>query len=84
MSIDTAPTRTPSVPTETERELAPLPLLRAEALDEGDATRTRHVPMGGTWTLHVRPTPAGPRVARSTVDNRWLEGDPSVLVAAIA
>ena len=162
----TTPTST-SVPFETERELAPLPLLWAKALDEGDAdiladlltddvvvdltpattrigldfpvltgrdtvvptmigsvgpldtthmvsnvtyrgdgdgwlisayalaqhflpgegpdsTRTRHVLMGNTWTFHVRPTPAGPRVARFTMDCRWLDGDPSVLLAAVA
>jgi ketosteroid isomerase-like protein len=49
-----------------------------------DATSTRHVLMGNTWTLHVRRTPQGLRVARFTMDNRWLEGDPTVLMAAVA
>ena len=49
-----------------------------------DATKTRHVLMGNTWTFHVRPTQHGPRVARFTMDNRWLDGDPSVLMAAVA
>ena len=159
--------RTTSVSPETERELAPLPLLWARALDEGDAdvltdlltddvvvdltpattrigldfpvltgrdtvvptmigsvgpldtthmvsnvtyasdgdgwvvaayalaqhflpgegpdsTRTRHVLMGNTWTLRVRPTAAGPRVEGFTMDCRWLEGDPTVLLAAVS
>ena len=159
--------RTTSVPPETERELAPLPLLWARALDEGDAdvltdlltddvvvdltpattrigldfpvlegretvvptmigavgpldtthmvsnvtylsdgdgwvvaayalaqhflpaegpnsTRTRHALMGNTWTFRVRPTSAGPRVERFTMECRWLDGDPSVLLAAVA
>ncbi len=158
---------TTTVPFETERELAPLPLLWAKALDEGDAdvltnlltedvvvdltpatarigldfpvltgrdtvvpamigsvgpldtshmvtnvtfravddgwiieayalaqhflpgegpdsTKTRHVLMGNTWTLDVRPTPEGPRVARFTMDNRWIDGDPFVLLAAVS
>jgi hypothetical protein len=49
-----------------------------------DSTRTRHVLMGNTWTFDVRPTPEGPRVARFTMDTRWLEGDPTVLLAAIS
>ena len=49
-----------------------------------DSTKTRHVLMGNTCTFQVRPTPAGPRVARFTTDCRWLDGDPSVLLAAVA
>ena len=48
-----------------------------------DSTSTRHALMGNTWTFDVRPTPEGPRVARFTMDCRWLDGDPTVLVAAI-
>jgi hypothetical protein len=163
----TASGHTTAVPPETERELAPLPLLWAKALDEADAgilldlltddvvvdltpattkiglefpvltgrdtvipnmigavgpldtmhvvsnvtyrdrgdgwlieayalaqhflpgegpdvTKTRHALMGNTWTLHVRSTPDGPRVARFVMDCRWMEGDPSVLLAAVA
>ena len=40
--------------------------------------------MGNTRTLHVRDTPDGPRVAQFVMDCRWMEGDPSVLLAAIA
>jgi hypothetical protein len=163
----TASGHTTAVPPETERELAPLPLLWAKALDEGDAgilldlltddvvvdltpattkiglefpvltgrdtvipnmigavgpldtmhvvsnvtyrdrgdgwlieayalaqhflpgegpdvTKTRHALMGNTWTLHVRSTSDGPRVARFVMDCRWMEGDPSVLLAAVA
>ena len=84
------------VPFETERELAPLPLLWARVVEayalaqhflpgEGpDSTRTRHALMGNTGALDVRATPQGPTVARFTMDCRWLDGDPSVLVAAIA
>jgi SnoaL-like domain len=49
-----------------------------------DSTRTRHVLMGNTWTFDVRSTPVGPRVARFTMDSRWLDGDPTVLLAAIS
>jgi hypothetical protein len=49
-----------------------------------DATSTRHALMGNTWTFHVRVTPEGPRVARFTMDCRWMEGDPTVLLAAIS
>jgi hypothetical protein len=49
-----------------------------------DVTKTRHALMGNTWTLHVRGTPDGPRVSRFVMDCRWMEGDPSVLLAAIA
>jgi hypothetical protein len=49
-----------------------------------DVTKTRHALMGNTWTLHVRDTPDGPRVARFVMDCRWMEGDPSVLLAAVA
>lgn len=49
-----------------------------------DVTRTRHALMGNTWTLHVRDTPDGPRVARFVMDCRWMEGDPSVLLAAVS
>jgi hypothetical protein len=32
-----------------------------------------------------RPShPAGPRVAPFTMDCRWIDGDPSVLLAAVA
>lgn len=47
-----------------------------------DPAKGRHVLMGNTWTFHVRPTADGPRVARFVMDNRWIEGDPSVLLAA--
>jgi hypothetical protein len=47
-------------------------------------TSTRHALMGNTWTFHVRVTPEGPRVARFTMDCRWMEGDPTVLLAAIS
>lgn len=49
-----------------------------------DVTATRHALMGNTWTFHVRSTQDGPRVARFTMDCRWMEGDPSVLLAAIS
>ncbi|WP_420369453.1 nuclear transport factor 2 family protein [Curtobacterium sp. L1-20] len=49
-----------------------------------DVTATRHALMGNTWTFHVRATPDGPRVARFTMDCRWMEGDPTVLLAAIS
>jgi hypothetical protein len=49
-----------------------------------DVTKTRHALMGNTWTFHVRRTQDGLRVARFTMDNRWMEGDPSVLLAAIS
>ena len=49
-----------------------------------DVRATRHALMGNTWTFHVRATPAGPRVARFTMDCRWMEGDPTVLLAAIS
>lgn len=48
------------------------------------ATATRHALMGNTWTFHVRVTPDGPRVARFVMDCRWMEGDPTVLLAAIS
>lgn len=51
---------------------------------EGPVTAaTRHALMGNTWTFHVRATADGPRVARFTMDCRWMEGDPTVLVAAL-
>jgi hypothetical protein len=46
-------------------------------------TATRHALMGNTWELHVRETPDGPRVARFTMDCRWMEGDATVLLAAV-
>jgi hypothetical protein len=49
-----------------------------------DSTSTRHVLMGNTWTLQVRRTPEGLRVARFTMDWRWIDGDPSVLLAAVS
>ena len=49
-----------------------------------DVNRTRHALMGNTWTLHVRDTPDGPRVSRFVMDCRWMEGDPSVLLAAVS
>jgi hypothetical protein len=49
-----------------------------------DSTATRHALMGNTWTFQVRHTADGPRVARFTMDCRWMQGDPSVLLAAIA
>lgn len=49
-----------------------------------DVTRTRHALMGNTWTFQVRRTPDGPRVSRFVMDCRWMEGDPSVLLAAVA
>ena len=49
-----------------------------------DATKTRHVLMGNTWTFHVRRTDEGLRVTRFVMDNRWVDGDPSVLMAAVA
>jgi hypothetical protein len=49
-----------------------------------DATKTRHVLMGNTWTFHVRRTADGLRVTRFVMDNRWVDGDPSVLLAAIS
>lgn len=49
-----------------------------------DTTSTRHALMGNTWTFHVRVTPEGPRVARFTMDCRWMEGDPTVLLAAVS
>lgn len=49
-----------------------------------DVTSTRHALMGNTWTFHVRLTEDGLRVARFTMDCRWMEGDPSVLLAAIS
>jgi hypothetical protein len=48
-----------------------------------DAAKTRHVLMGNTWTFHVRQVEDGLRVARFTMDNRWIEGDPTVLLAAV-
>lgn len=48
-----------------------------------DVTATRHALMGNTWTFLVRPTPDGLRVARFTMDCLWMEGDPTVLLAAI-
>lgn len=48
-----------------------------------DSTKTRHVLMGNVWTFHVRRTPDGLRVTRFVMDNRWVDGDPSVLLAAI-
>ena len=49
-----------------------------------DPAKTRHVLMGNTWTFHVRETEDGPRVARFVMDNRWIEGDPTVLLATAA
>jgi len=49
-----------------------------------DVTATRHAMMGNTWSFLVRATPSGPRVARFTMDCRWMEGDPTVLLAAIS
>ncbi|SEQ27537.1 nuclear transport factor 2 family protein [Microlunatus flavus] len=49
-----------------------------------DVTRTRHALMGNTWTFEVRSTSDGPRVERFVMDCRWMEGDPSVLLAAVA
>jgi hypothetical protein len=48
-----------------------------------DASKTRHALMGNTWTFHVRSTSDGPQVSRSVVDCRWMEGDATVLLAAI-
>jgi hypothetical protein len=47
-------------------------------------TATRHALMGNTWELLVRETPDGPRVARFTMDCRWMEGDATVLLAAVS
>jgi hypothetical protein len=49
-----------------------------------DPSRTRHVLMGNTWTFEVRDTAEGPRVSRFTMDNRWVDGDPTVLLAAVS
>jgi hypothetical protein len=48
-----------------------------------DATRTRHALMGNTWTFDVRVTSDGLRVSRFEMDCLWMEGDPTVLLAAI-
>jgi hypothetical protein len=47
-------------------------------------TATRHALMGNTWEFLVRETPDGPRVARFTMDCRWMEGDATVLLAAVS
>jgi hypothetical protein len=49
-----------------------------------DPTKTRHVLMGNTWTFHVRRADDDLRVTRFVMDNRWVDGDPSVLMAAIS
>ncbi|RIX28592.1 nuclear transport factor 2 family protein [Amnibacterium setariae] len=46
--------------------------------------RTRHALMGNRWTFRVRREPDGLRVARFTMDCAWFEGDPMVLLAAVA
>ena len=48
------------------------------------ASATRHALMGNTWAFHVRVTPDGHRVERFVMDCRWMEGDPTVLLAAVA
>ena len=49
-----------------------------------DSTRTRHCLMGNTWTFRVHPTPAGPRGrAVHRIGLPWIDGDPSVLLAAL-
>jgi hypothetical protein len=45
---------------------------------------TRHVLMGNTWTFTVRWTGEQYIVSRFEMDCLWLEGDPSVLLAAIS
>jgi hypothetical protein len=49
-----------------------------------DSTATRHALMGNTWTFEIRQTAEGPRVARFTMDCRWMDGDPMVLLAAVS
>jgi ketosteroid isomerase-like protein len=46
--------------------------------------RTRHALMGNRWTFRLRRESDGLRVARFTMDCAWFEGDPSVLLAAVA
>jgi hypothetical protein len=47
-------------------------------------TATRHALMGNTWEFLVQDTPDGPRVTRFTMDCRWIEGDATVLLAAVS
>jgi hypothetical protein len=49
-----------------------------------DPAATRHALMGNTWTFVVHSTPDGPRVARFEMDCLWMDGDPSVLLAAVS
>lgn len=45
---------------------------------------TRHALMGNRWTFRITPSHTGPRVAHFEMDCVWFEGDPSVLLAAVA
>jgi hypothetical protein len=52
---------------------------------EGPAPdRTRHALMGNRWIFRMRREPDGLRVSRFTMDCAWFEGDPTVLLAAVA
>jgi hypothetical protein len=47
-------------------------------------TATRRALMGNTWTFQVRDTADGYRVARFEMDCLWLDGDATVLLAAVS
>ncbi|GAB3605159.1 hypothetical protein GCM10027413_05680 [Conyzicola nivalis] len=48
-----------------------------------DPAAARHALMGNTWTFSVRSTADGLRVTRFEMDCLWMQGDPTVLLAAV-